>query len=505
MSNSILRSLSVATATCLGVAIVAVGSLALAANQTATISPLADAADLPFRVTVRPVDVGSLTLPTLQSYAVAEFDGKWVFFGGRTNGLHGFESAGALNFPVASQNRDVWVVDFAAGQSWHRSLSDAAAGLSAGELAALTNANNEFATVGNRLYLVGGYGETASGTLGTMNTLTAVDLPEMVAWAMGGPGDATSHVRQTSDPALTVTGGALYPLGNRMQLVFGQNFAGGYTPGKNGVYTQQVRSFEIVDDGTTLGIANAAATTPQADFRRRDLNVFPVVRPDGVGGTTQGITVLSGVFTLTDGAWTVPVEIDAAGNPTQADPTAADTFKQGFNGYHAAKLGLYSPTAGAMHEVLFGGISLQYRDPATGDVVTDEAFPFVNDVTAVTVDAAGDYAQRHLGYFPALFDQTGMRLRFGANAEFLVHGNVPAFSNGVINLDLLSGAETSLGYIFGGIVANSPQTRGVAGAMSAASNLVFEVVLTKVPEPASALLVVASACCLAIGRRALQR
>lgn len=38
------------------------------------------------------------------------------------------------------------------------------------------------------------------------------------------------------------------------------------------------------------------------------------------GGTLeQGITVLSGVFTETRGAWTVPVEIDTNGNPQQID------------------------------------------------------------------------------------------------------------------------------------------------------------------------------------------
>ncbi|MCA9234637.1 MAG: hypothetical protein KDA44_04170 [Planctomycetales bacterium] len=456
-------------------------------HQTDAVTPLAPTGDLPFRIELQAVDVGNLELPTLHSYAAAQYDGKWVLVGGRTNGLHGFEQSGSANFPTASQNRDLWVIDFANGQSWHRALDEAATGLSGEEVAALTSSNNQFAQVGDRLYTVGGYGERAGGGLGTMDALTAVDLPGIVAWAMGGAGTAADHVRQTTDARLTLTGGAMYELNGRMQLVLGQNFAGGYSPSKTGAYTQQIRSFEIVDDGATLGVANWDETVPDEAFRRRDLNVFPVLRPDGAGGEEEGLAVLSGVFTPDNGAWTVPIEINATGVPSMADPTAADTFKQGFNGYHSAKLGLYSQTTGAMHEVLFGGISLQFRDEATGDIVTDDNFPFVNDVTAVSVDAAGEYAQRHLGYFPEILDQTDKRLRFGANAEFFLDGATPVFANGVIDLDAVTGA-TTLGYVFGGLASNSPHTRGVADAISGASNRVFAVVITPVPEPATALL-----------------
>jgi hypothetical protein len=73
-------------------------------------------------------------------------------------------------------------------------------------------------------------------------------------------------------------------------------------------------------------------------------------------------------------------------------------------------------------------------------------------------------------------------LRFGANAEFFAAPGVAAYDNGVIKLDALA-EETTLGYIFGGLAANGPHTRGVPGVVSSASNLVFEVVLTPVPEP----------------------
>jgi hypothetical protein len=506
MLISFARTRALTLAVVIGVASFGAGRVAAQAtiHQTADVTPLAPASQLPYRLELRPYDMGGAAMPTLHSFTAAHYDGKWILLAGRTNGLHGFEQSGAANFPVQYQNREVWVIDPVAKQSWHRSLEDAAAGVSATLLASLTPSNTQFLQKGDRLYVTGGYGATAGGSFATFSALTAIDLPGLAAWAIGGAGTAAQHFRQTSDPLLTVTGGAMFELGGRVQLIFGHNFQGGYTPGKNGVYTRQVRSFEIVDDGVNLSLANASSTPADDDYRRRDLNVFPVLQPDGMGGTTPGVTVLSGVFTDSNGAWTVPVEIDAAGQPSMADPTAADTFKQGFNGYHAAKLGLYSSASGDMHELLLGGISLQYRDELTGVVHTDDNFPFVNDLTAVTINAVGEYAQRHLGYYPEILDQEGKRLRFGANAEFFAAEGVPTFAGGVIDYDQL-GAVTTLGYVFGGIASNSPHVRGVAGAISGASNRTFEVVLVKVPEPSAAMLAAAGVAVAAMRARRERR
>ncbi len=67
-----------------------------------------------------------------------------------------------------------------------------------------------------------------------------------------------------------------------------------------------------------------------------------------------------------------------------------------------------------MHEVLFGGISLQFLDESSGMVGTDNGLPFVNDLTAVVIDQNGQFSQSHLGFFPEITDLGGKRLRFGA-------------------------------------------------------------------------------------------
>jgi hypothetical protein len=468
-------------------------SIAFAAHQTDTTTSIILNGSLPYRISLEPYDFAAADLPTLHSYAAAHYDGKWVLIAGKTNGLHGFDTTGPNGFLPETQNRDVWVVDTVNKQSWHRSLEGAAGGLTTAELNSLTPTNNQFYQRGERLYMTGGYGVQATlgdGTPvnGTFDRLSAIDLPGIVDWVMTGSGVAKDHIRQIASPSFRVTGGAMYEMDGRTHIIFGQDFSGNYNPNKNGTYTNQVRSFDIVDDGTTLAIANASSTTPDPNFRRRDLNVFPVMRPAGGGVLDEGLLVLSGVFTPTFGAWTVPVEIDSSGTPSMNDPSDPSTFKQGFNGYHSAKLGLFSEARSEMHEVLFGGISLQYLNSQTIQVETDNDLPFINDITSVVVDPAGNYSQHWIGEFPVINDLEGNRLRFGSSAEFFLADGIETFQNGVIKLDELT-QPTTLGYIFGGIVANGPHTRsGNPPATSAASNVIFQVVYTPVPEPCGLLL-----------------
>jgi hypothetical protein len=290
------------------------------------------------------------------------------------------------------------------------------------------------------------------------------------------------------DDLFRVTGGALYEMNNRAHLVFGQNFTGGYIPGLNGQYTRQVRSFDIDDDGTMLAFSNVTQTNPLPEYRRRDLNVSPTLTRDSSGSLIEGLTAFSGVFTEDNGAWTVPVEMDASGNPSMADPLAASTFRQGMNNYHSAKFGLFSELTGEMHQVLFGGITLVDYNPVTQQFFQDDNLPWTNSITSIIRDGLGQYSQHLIGAFPEVLDAQGNRLRFGANAEFLARDGLALYDNGIINLDAISGS-TVLGHIYGGLFANAPHVSGVQGAVSGASNTIWEVTLTAIPEPAGFLLV----------------
>ncbi len=510
------------------VAIATVTTPAFAANQTATVTPVIVGGSLPYRVALQQYDTArQMQRPSVHSFVAGEYDGQWVVIGGQSNGLHGFD-VDRTSIPERFQNSDVWVMDPVNKTSWSRSLIPgvASSGLSTEQLLSITSANTQFEQIGDRLYVTGGFGDddvVDPTSRDTFSNLTAFDLPGLIDWAKGGTGMAGDHIRQISDPLFKVTGGDMYEIDGKMHLVFGQDFNQPYDGNRvNGEYTKQVRTFTIEDDGTNLGFTEVQSTTPEDHFRRRDLNVYPTIR-DNNGSLEQGITVLSGVFTETRGAWTVPIEIDADGNPTQIDlgndPVNANgeldndpnVFKQGMNNYHSAKLGLFSEATGAMHELLFGGITLQEYDPTNPSAdangfVTDLALPNTSQISSVVRYDDGSYEQHFLGAFPELFtDELDPQLmRFGSNAEFFVADGIPTYENGVLNLDLLPVGDTTVGYIFGGIITNAPHVFRNEAALSSASGEIFTVVLTKIPEPTTTALI-GIAAAIAVARRRLPR
>ena len=468
--------------------------------------------NLPYRVQLQQYDVmRELNRPSLHSFVAGEYEHQWVIIGGLSNGLHGFD-VDRNSIPERFQNASVWVMDPVSKNSWSRSLipGEANSGLTHEQLLSLTGANAQFEQVGDRLYVTGGFGDddvVDPTSRDTFSHLTAYDLPGLVDWVKGGAGTALDHIRQISDPLFKVTGGDMYEIDGKMHLVFGQDFNQPYQGNAfSGEYTKQVRTFTIQDDGTTLGFTELQSTTPEDHFRRRDLNVYPTIKENN-GSLEQGITVLSGVFTETRGAWTVPVEIDADGNPQQIDygndaintngelDNDANVFKQGMNNYHSAKLGLFSEATGAMHELLFGGITLQEYDPTNpaadaNGMVTDRRLPNTSQISSVVRSDDGSYEQHYLGAYPELYtDEAAPQLmRFGSNAEFFLADGITTYENGVIDLDALPVGQTTVGYIYGGLITNAPHVFGNPTALSSASGEIFSVVLTKVPEPSTLAL-----------------
>ena len=445
-----------------------------------------------YDLTFAEYDMGSASVPTLQSFASGIYDGQWVLIAGRTNGLHGFSDDGLANFPPRYQNTDVWVIDPASKETWSRSLDDGTTGLTSSEIDSLSSTNTESYQDGNTLYIVGGYVYSrAINNFTTYNALSAIDLPTLVDWVKGT--DATLHTNtilqvageESSDSSydggfFQVTGGGLEKIGDRYQLIFGQKFEGPYAHGSTTfqVYTSQIRSFDIDYDFTngTLSYSNVDIAPSGGDpsrFRRRDLNVFPILSPDGQGGTTQNTVALAGVFYNGVGVWTVPVEIGYDGIPTTENPTTEpDVFRQAMNQYESGKIGLYSESSGEMTQVLLGGISANTFDPATEQLTYDENNGFHRQITAVLRDASGSYQQQYITEFPDIYDGNGKLLYFGANARFFPAPDVPLLTDDIIDLDLLT-TETVVGYMFGGIAADQPNFGNTV-----ASSIIFEVTYT---------------------------
>jgi hypothetical protein len=458
---------------------------ARADNQTPTVSPvLTDTSSLPYTVQIRQREM-PFTLPTLQAFSPGQINGLWVLFGGRTNGMHGFSGNPLANFPPRRQSTRIWVIDPVSGRRWSRELSDSS--LTDDQVDMLSSFAAQEVQVGNTLYFVGGYGYSRSlDDFTTYSTMTAFDLDKIVNWvrrledAPGGNADLANLIRQTSNDVLKVTGGKLTMIGNRAILAFGQLFDGGYgSSNPVQVYTTQVRSFRIIDDGQTLSIAGIrqipAAPNP-TDYRRRDYTLIPFIDSSG-GQTVPMAAALAGVFTESTGMFTVPVEIAGNGRPTMADPTLGSTFKQAMSGYDCAFLPIYDGRRGDSHAVLFGGISYVYYRKSTNTFIEDTNFPFINDITALVRKSNGRYRQLLVGAFPNIKTTDNKRLRFGAEAVVFIDPSIPVTSNGMIDLVRLKNKfgtrRVLVGRLFGGIAAEAPN-----GGPSVASNVVFDVFVT---------------------------
>lgn len=459
----------------------------LAENQTKKLSPIVLNPNLPFKIDI---ELAPFQLPAgLQAYSLGVYKNKWLFIGGRLNGLHGFNNTGG-NFPRNKQNTSIFVFDIETKTSYSRALSDAKSGLSQAQIDSLAVTSAQSYQKGNTLYITGGYGiDTATESFTTKSILTAINIPGLINWVVDPASNSTAieHIRQISDPTFQVTGGYMNQVeSNPTLLIFGQDFEGQYGPTSNGIYTRQVRRFNIIDNGTDLSaqILAPIPLEPDPSFRRRDLNILARFT-NKCGNNDYSYLALAGVFTPGDdpGIWTVPVEISAKGKPSMANPRAPETFKQGFNIYNSAVAKLYSERENSTHILIFGGITFAYL--SDGHILTDSEFPFTNQIIAIKVDAQNNFTQSlldtHFPVIPSTFSNPGNELLFGAEAQF-IPADISLFGSSefklahkILNLDSIS-APLVIGYIVGGIQSTLPNTNTITD--SAASPYIFTITLT---------------------------
>jgi hypothetical protein len=481
-------------------------------NQTSNLSLPLSEDSLPYQIVVKQAD---FSLPAgLQSFAFAAYKGEWLFIAGRTNGLHNVNSTTALpnSFPVKNQNTVVYIVNPKKNKCYSRSLYDPSSCLTQEQIDILSVTNSFYsqANKGKTLYLVGGYGiNTATGAMESKQALTAIDVPKLIAWVKKKPHPKSAEecFRFAFDPILQLTGGKMLK-GDKdgtYLLAFGQNFTGYYTTTSNGNYSMQIRRIEILDNGHDLFVKSCEQPDPLPTYRRRDLNVVPVIKKCRKS-YKMSYVALSGVFTPGDldnpGAWTVPIEISANGSSHMLDSNDPNTLAQAMNNYDCANVGLYSKKKDSMYTLLFGGISASiFSDgdcenscvaliPNEGNVFTICCnLPFTNDITTIELDKKGVYRQYLMNTkFPTIpvpnpaslycsddpFPPDAPRnYYFGAEALFIPNRKLLAYPNNVIAFDHLGQHRTFLGYIVGGIASTILDTNCVTDTI--ASPYIFKV------------------------------
>lgn len=411
----------------------------------------------PFNIYIEPMNISGLS--GLQAYAFGQYNGKWLIVGGRLDGLHRRQPFAA--FDIAGNNNQIIVIDPVSQQKWTAPLTS----LSVALQEQLSSTNMEFHQEGNYLYIIGGYGyNTASAARKTFDNLTAINVPSVINAVIGGT-SITSFFRQISDAQFAVTGGHLKKIDNTFYLIGGNKFDGNYNPMGHATYTQAytnaIRKFNLIDDGTTVTITHLPTITDATNLHRRDYNAVPQILPNGA----EGITAFSGVFQPTvDLPFLNCVNIDSN------TYIVNNTFQQYYNHYHCAVLPLYSASNNEMHNVFFGGIA-QYYD-SLGVLVQDNNVPFVKTIARVTRNSSGTMAEYKLPVeMPSLL---------GAGAEFIPIQSVPQFSNEVLKLDDFTDDSTLVGYIYGGISSTAANIFFTnLGTQSSASSQIFKVYVIK--------------------------
>lgn len=447
-------------------------------NQSSTVSHISSGNHLPFRVEL---EIADFALPNgVHSYVLGTFNNKWLILAGRTNGLHGFEN-NDNNFPPSQQNTTVYVVDPIHKKVISRSLLSHKSGLTQHQIDLLSVTSAQFYQSGNKLYMTGGYGvDTHTGLFSTKDALTAIDIPGLIHWVMHPSHGETAaqYIRHIFDSIFQVTGGYMTQIpGNPTLLIFGQNFKGAYNPNSNGKYIEKVRRFNIIDDGVTLSIEKKHSIPMDRDpnFRRRDLNIVPILNYKN-NILKEELVAFSGVFTLSGGIWTVPINIKADGTAHMPSADSTKTFKQGMNNYICPTLGLFERESHDMYTIFFGGISYGYFQD--GNFQTDEEIPFINQITTIKINKHGHYKQYIMAEeYPVILStqsNPGNRLLFGAATQFITLDDLPMYQNGVLKLDKIK-KPTLVGYIVGGIQSTLPNTNTQSD--SAASPYIFKVTL----------------------------
>jgi Secretion system C-terminal sorting domain len=416
-----------------------------------------------FTVQIEPLIITDA--PNVHSFSWGKTsDGKWIILGGRIDGLHQRQPFAA--FQENDNNKSVYVIDPVANQTWSTSIDV----LSTVLFEQLQSTNQEFYQRGNTLYIMGGYGYSATQNDHiTYDKLTAIDV-DGLANAVINNTNIVSFFRQISNSNLAVTGGHLGFLNDVFYLCGGQYFEGRYNPqGPNHGpgfiqnYTDEIRTFEISDDGTNLSILNYSAQNDTNNLHRRDYNLAPQIFPDG----TSGFTMFSGVFQHTANLpWLNSVDITASGY------TVNNTFNQYLSQYHSAKVPIYDTSNNVMHTLFFGGMS-QYKLDTNNNLIQDDNVPFVKTISKVSRFSDGSMTESSLGIEMPTFLGSGSEfipLEFGANFS----------ENGILDLNNLQEGVTHIGYIFGGIESTQENIFFINnGTQSSASSLAFKVFINK--------------------------
>jgi hypothetical protein len=399
----------------------------------------------------------------LQSFSFGQSDGKWLIIGGRLDGLHRRQPWAAFN--KAGHNTLLFVVDPIAKKQW--SMPDTL--LSPALKEQLSSTNMEFYQEGEILYLIGGYGFSATKNDHiTFPSIIACNVSEIMQSIIAGIPLKNEQFHQIIDEKFAVTGGQLQRMNGLYYLIGGHRFDGRYNPMNNPTfeqtYTNQVRIFELGFSDQQLKYRFLDSMYSHDLMHRRDFNVLPQIDRNG----TEKLTAFSGVFQEDlDIPYINAIEI------ADTSMHAIPRFAQYYNHYHCASVSLFDRQKQQQHFLFFGGIANYYDSLSL--LVMDTDVPFVSTISRISVAANGELAE-----YKIPLNMPGF---LGAASEFIPNPLLPKSANDVLLIDDFQSDSLLLGYIFGGIKSSAAAIFWTnTGNESNANAFIYPVYLMKSSE-----------------------
>lgn len=403
-----------------------------------------------YEVLIEPMQMNGVV--GLHSYVFAQHDGMWLILGGRKDGIHARQPFNA--FPNSENNNQFFVIDPSKAQVWSKSIEE----LSTTIEEQLQSTNMNFYQDADSLYIIGGYAysPTVDDHI-TFDKLTTLHVSQVMDAVINNT-SLMPHIKQTAHSIFANTGGQLGKIGDTFYLVGGQRFDGRYNPMNNPTFTQtyhtKIQKFKIDNSGVEPTFSDFTEWIDAIHLRRRDYNLLPQIFADG----SFGYMISSGVFQMTtDLPFLYPVEIKENGYE------AFTSHNQYLSHYHGAKLALYNSDNNESHNLFFGGMSQYYYQ--NGTLIQDNNVPFVRTISRYSRLADGSYQE-----FVLPIEMPGLK---GAGSEFIPNYEAPYLFNKVLDMNALEGDSILVGYIYGGILANSlnPFTQNQTNTTSADASI----------------------------------
>jgi len=400
--------------------------------------------------------------PRLQSFAWAQWDGKWIFIAGRTTGYHAAGGKDA-DFPRSGANNRIWLVEpskIGPARVWSVPLANLPASLDAVKDQWMST-NPAFVQDKDTLFLAGGYGQNVAGAWVTYPILSAVRLPALVK-AITEQRDVSAAITYTENPSVQVTGAELLKLDDGMfYLVGGHVFTGSYrdfegaqeknTAKASQRYTGEIRKLRVTSDDRGRLTAALIHSYSNPEFARRDLNATLAILPDG---HTLGAAAYGGVFTKDQLGFSKAIYWSPA-----SAPRVAEEYQQKMSGYSCAKLAFFDPDSKSMLTTFFGGISqwtwnndrVEFeaapRLGAKSETVYFDGLQWIDQITTLVRGPRETYE--------VVQPSNRLAAYLGTNAAFLPAPGLARMraDADVFDLRPLRGKRVLAGYIYGGIRA----------------------------------------------------